>query len=146
VAAPVAPPVGEQVVRDPVEPGRERRAALVEIRHVRERPVENARRQVFGLAGVAGAVKDVGVDAIDIALVEHGERFGLGFGPLDQLRLGFVCRSSRHRRRRRLGLHLETPRALNSRVRTRGEYFIIKECGLPSRQGARIKEDGLVLR
>ncbi|MCK7519437.1 MAG: hypothetical protein MZV64_17745 [Ignavibacteriales bacterium] len=73
LAAAVAMPVGDQVVRNAVQPGRKRHAAIGVVDDVVHRPLENTRCQVFGIVHVARPVVHVVEDAIHITLIELTE-------------------------------------------------------------------------
>src|SRR5207247_10300500 len=66
--------VRDRVARDRVEPGEERLALPAVAVDVRERAREDLAREVLGVAGLANAVQEVAVDAVDVRAVQIGER------------------------------------------------------------------------
>src|SRR5262245_47306672 len=65
-AAFIAMPIGNQIMRDAIEPGSKRRAAIVILVYVCQGAIENARGQVLGILFIADAVKNVTVDAVNV--------------------------------------------------------------------------------
>src|SRR5437867_3810260 len=65
--------VGHRVARDRVEPREERFALPAVAVDVRERASEHIAREIFGVAGLADAVKDVAIDRVDVSVVKIGE-------------------------------------------------------------------------
>ena len=82
-AALIAVPVGDQVVRDAVQPGRERHALLTVAANVRHRPLKRSLSQILCFVMVARAVVNVVVNFADIALVQDSKsrrvRLGLRY-------------------------------------------------------------------
>ena len=69
----ISMPVSNQVVRDPKEPGREGQTAIFVGIELPQRPVEGACRQIFSILRIAHSMIDVGIDAIDVALIEDAK-------------------------------------------------------------------------
>src|SRR6059058_3421056 len=79
--------VHREVVRDPEQPGRERRRTPAELADRLEHLHEHLRRQVLGVVAVADAHVQVAVDAIEMDQVELLERFPIPlFAALDESR------------------------------------------------------------
>ena len=88
MARAVAVPIGDEIVRDAVQPRREGRAARLVLVDVTEGAIKHARRQVFRFRHVPDAIKNVIVDAIHEAFVQFAERIRVAPGTPDQ---GFFC-------------------------------------------------------
>jgi hypothetical protein len=64
------PAVGDGVVRDAIQPGRERRAPPFEPAQVRQRAVKDLGGQVLGFATVADPARDESVDTVEVPFVQ----------------------------------------------------------------------------
>src|SRR5512140_346396 len=67
VAAAVPVPVGDKVMRNPIEPGRKRYSPIRVMLDVVEGAVEDAGGQILRVVDVAGAVIDVVENTVDVA-------------------------------------------------------------------------------
>ena len=77
--------VHRQVVRDPEEPGRERRRPPAELADRLEHAQERLRRQILGVVPVADRHVQVAVDAVEVLEVQLLERVAIArLGALDQ--------------------------------------------------------------
>jgi len=72
-AAAVAMPVGDQVVRNAIQPGREWDAAVRIIVNVVHRPLKDASGDVFRVMRVPRPVVHIIEDTVDVALVEFAK-------------------------------------------------------------------------
>ena len=73
-AAAVTMPVGNQVVRNAIQPGREWDTAVCVIVNVVHRPLKDASGDVFRVVRVPCPVVHIIEDAVDVALVEFAKR------------------------------------------------------------------------
>src|SRR5690606_29205441 len=62
-------PVGNQIVSDPIQPGREWRPSLTIAGERRQRAKENPRRKIFSVVVVANTIIDIVVNTIYIKLI-----------------------------------------------------------------------------
>ena len=72
-ATAVAMPVGDQVVRNAIQPGREWDAAVCVIVNVVHRPLKDASGDVFRVVHVPRPVVHIIEDTVDVALVEFAK-------------------------------------------------------------------------
>jgi len=69
-AASVAMPIGNQIMCDPIQPGRERDAAVCVVVNVIHRPLKNARSEILRIMEVPRSVVHIVEDAVYITSVE----------------------------------------------------------------------------
>jgi len=69
-AASVAMPIGNQIMCDPIQPGRERDAAVCVVVNVVHRPLKNARSEILRIMEVPRSVVHIVEDAVYITSVE----------------------------------------------------------------------------
>jgi hypothetical protein len=84
VAAAIAVPVGDQVVGNAVQPGRERHAAVGIILNMMQGTVKDAGGQVLGIMNVAGTIVNVVKNPLDVPLVQRPERILVALRSQDQ--------------------------------------------------------------
>src|SRR5579884_3423345 len=73
-------PVGDQVVRNPKEPGGERNALHLVTMQVAQRLKERSRSQILRVRNAPGPVVHVIIDLPNVALVEYHERLPVAAG------------------------------------------------------------------
>ena len=78
VAGALAPVVRQCVRRDAEQPGGYRQAPPFEAPDRGKRLLEHLRRDVFGRGPIVGATADVGVDPVDVAVVQLDESSRIG--------------------------------------------------------------------
>ena len=96
---PRAQRVGELVVRDPEEPGAERRALVAVAVDGRQRGDERPLGGVLGVVVVAQEVEAVAVDAVQVPAIERAERGAVALRGADVRQVGVRRRPARARRR-----------------------------------------------
>lgn len=73
--------VGRGVLRDPEEPGRERDCAILIAVDPLEHPAERLARQVLGIVAVANAEDEIGLDPVDVQVIETRQRVAITRAP-----------------------------------------------------------------
>ena len=84
-AAAVTVPIGDQVVRDAVQPGRKRQSSVLVPVKVSEGAVERPGGQILGVVVVSCPVIDVAIDLVYVPFIERPKRFRVALGTRNQL-------------------------------------------------------------
>ena len=82
--AAVTMPVGNQVVRNAIQPGRKGNAAICIILNVIHRPLKDAGGEILRVVEVPRSVVNVVEDAVDVALVEQTKCIAVALGGTGQ--------------------------------------------------------------
>jgi hypothetical protein len=76
-------------MRDPVEPGRKRRAPMYITRYMSQGLMKDLGRQILGIVVIPSPIIDIAIDFVDIPLVQETKGVRIGLCLLDQN--DFVC-------------------------------------------------------
>ena len=89
----VTMPIGDQIVGNAKDPCRKRQPAIFVGLQPVQRTVEGTRRQIFCVLDIPNAVVDIGVDTIDVTLVELAKSSWLAARSFYEGGLILTCRS-----------------------------------------------------